>query len=597
MIWKNVRTLLLLAAASFLFLLAFLLLDIRVGLRPFPVQAAGYQLSATRYATTTIPGLINYQGLLASDTGAPVNGAITMTFRVYSTTTGSTALWSEIHTAVPVTKGTFSVLLGEITPFPDNLFADPSRYLSVQIGSNPEMAPRQRFTSVAYAFEARHAQSADLLGGLPLTSLAPLSHTHTVSCTPKLRYFQEAFTIPTQGAADWEFFTLEGENYLIVANYMSGTTRNANSTLYRWNGSFFTPTQTFATEGAAEWRFFTINNEAYLGVANQSNNSTYNVDSKIYHWNGTNFTEFQSIPTQGAQDLEFFTLSGIPYLAIANHYNGTTCNIDSKIYRWDGTKFTETQSIPTQGAQDWEYFILGNESYLAVANSFNDITNTINSRIYRWTGTKFTETQSIPTVGSRSLKFFKINNQAYLVTANFVNGSNYSINSTIYRWDGSSFKEFQSIPTQGALDWNFFTIGKENYLAEVNFILGNPGNDPIYNINSKLFHWNGTEFRDFQNIPTSGADAITSFSLQGSTYFAIANFYNGSIYNIDSVIYRAELEDCPTVGPTETYLQLDTLQSAPPAIDCDESTELGRAKVDVEHNVLYICTNSGWITK
>jgi hypothetical protein len=45
------------------------------------------------------------------------------------------------------------------------------------------------------------------------------------------------------------------------------------------------------------------------------------------------------------------------------------------------------------------------------------------------------------------------------------------------------------------------------------------------------------------------------------------------------------------------YVQLDTLTSAPPATDCDEASERGRMKVDVVNNLLYICTNSGWISK
>ena len=47
----------------------------------------------------------------------------------------------------------------------------------------------------------------------------------------------------------------------------------------------------------------------------------------------------------------------------------------------------------------------------------------------------------------------------------------------------------------------------------------------------------------------------------------------------------------------EGYTQLDTLTAAPPAADCDESSERGRMKVDIVNDLLYICTNSGWITK
>ncbi len=106
---------------------------------------------------------------------------------------------------------------------------------------------------------------------------------------------------------------------------------------------------------------------------------------------------------------------------------------------------------------------------------------------------------------------------------------------------------------------------------------------------------------------------------------AVANRYNDSTYNIDSKIYKARLESragttylwgqngsdvyyndgnvgIGTTGPqsalqVEGYVQLDTLTAAPPAADCDEAVELGRMKVDVANDLLYICTNSGWVTK
>jgi hypothetical protein len=45
------------------------------------------------------------------------------------------------------------------------------------------------------------------------------------------------------------------------------------------------------------------------------------------------------------------------------------------------------------------------------------------------------------------------------------------------------------------------------------------------------------------------------------------------------------------------YIQLDTLTAAPPATDCDEASERGRMKVDIVNDLLYICTDSGWIAK
>jgi hypothetical protein len=45
------------------------------------------------------------------------------------------------------------------------------------------------------------------------------------------------------------------------------------------------------------------------------------------------------------------------------------------------------------------------------------------------------------------------------------------------------------------------------------------------------------------------------------------------------------------------YLQLGTTTSAPPAADCDHVSERGRMLVDAANNLLWVCVNSGWISK
>jgi hypothetical protein len=45
------------------------------------------------------------------------------------------------------------------------------------------------------------------------------------------------------------------------------------------------------------------------------------------------------------------------------------------------------------------------------------------------------------------------------------------------------------------------------------------------------------------------------------------------------------------------YIQLALSTGVPPADDCDDEPEWGRMKVDPDDGSLYICTNSGWVTK
>ena len=99
------------------------------------------------------PQLLNYQGKLVMD-GTPANGDFNITFAMYSSATGGTALWNETQN-VTVTNGVFNVLLGSVTPFPSTLFTGSGdRYLGITVGSDQEMEDRFRLTSVAYALRA-----------------------------------------------------------------------------------------------------------------------------------------------------------------------------------------------------------------------------------------------------------------------------------------------------------------------------------------------------------------------------------------------------------------------------------------------------------
>jgi hypothetical protein len=113
------------------------------------------------------PRLINYQGILTNDLGQPLEGPFDLTFRIYADESGGTALWIETHTTVAVDRGVFNVVLGGTAAFPANLFSVTQRWLGITVGSDPELAPRQRFTSVPWAMRSTVADTAifSLSGG------------------------------------------------------------------------------------------------------------------------------------------------------------------------------------------------------------------------------------------------------------------------------------------------------------------------------------------------------------------------------------------------------------------------------------------------
>lgn len=111
-----------------------------------------------------IPRLISYQGMLTDDAGIPLDGSFDLTFSIYRDSTGGTALWTETHTEVSVQDGLFNAILGSSASIPDSVFEWSVAYLGIKIGTQDEFSPRIRFTSVAYAFRAQKAMTADTDG-------------------------------------------------------------------------------------------------------------------------------------------------------------------------------------------------------------------------------------------------------------------------------------------------------------------------------------------------------------------------------------------------------------------------------------------------
>ncbi|XP_054652149.1 thrombospondin-type laminin G domain and EAR repeat-containing protein-like isoform X2 [Dunckerocampus dactyliophorus] len=79
------------------------------------------------------------------------------------------------------------------------------------------------------------------------------------------RLFVRFQDIVTYSAVDWEFFSLGEEYFLVVANSFNGESYSLNSVLYRWQGyEGFVPVHWLPTIGCSDWEFFTANGESYL---------------------------------------------------------------------------------------------------------------------------------------------------------------------------------------------------------------------------------------------------------------------------------------------------------------------------------------------
>ena len=117
------------------------------------------------FEANAVPLQLTQQGRLLDGSGASVTGVHTLTFRVYTASTGGSVLWSE-SLSVQFNNGYYATILGTDTQNnaldSDTLLNYPV-YLEVQLDANAPMTPRQSVTSAPYAQIAGIAES--VLGG------------------------------------------------------------------------------------------------------------------------------------------------------------------------------------------------------------------------------------------------------------------------------------------------------------------------------------------------------------------------------------------------------------------------------------------------
>lgn len=133
-------------------------------------------LALATTALAGVPQLIPYQGYLIDAGGDPVaDGPHLVKFIIYDAPAGGSELWNSGFNAVTTTNGLFAYDLGSNSALPDNLFTDTARYLGITYNTDPEMTPRVKLNTMAYAY---HALRADSLGSLGPGDVALSSHNH-----------------------------------------------------------------------------------------------------------------------------------------------------------------------------------------------------------------------------------------------------------------------------------------------------------------------------------------------------------------------------------------------------------------------------------
>jgi len=134
---------------------------------------------AANVSYANVPKVITFQAqLLDSRTNAPINGNVPITFEIYESQTGGSALWVEQQN-VSAENGFINVYLGSKTPFPKFMKFDQQYW--VQITVDGKTYPRTQLTSVPYSMYASTTDTAQFAylaetvvdGAITQSKLAP----------------------------------------------------------------------------------------------------------------------------------------------------------------------------------------------------------------------------------------------------------------------------------------------------------------------------------------------------------------------------------------------------------------------------------------
>ncbi|MFH1812394.1 MAG: hypothetical protein ABIJ09_26905 [Pseudomonadota bacterium] len=131
-------------------------------------------LTTSPAALAAVPDLLPVQGVLSDDAGVPLAGPVDLLFAIYDSESGSSELFSEALSQVPLDGGAFAVSLGATQPLYLAALAGAGElWLEVSVGG--EVLSRVQLQSVPYAVSSYSCES---LGGLGASDLALASHSH-----------------------------------------------------------------------------------------------------------------------------------------------------------------------------------------------------------------------------------------------------------------------------------------------------------------------------------------------------------------------------------------------------------------------------------
>jgi hypothetical protein len=205
---------------------------------------------ASPNAISYVPNKISYQGLLTTPLGAPVpDGLYEIKFELYNDLSAGASQWVETQANIPVKQGTFSVLLGSVSPllgiFYQPLWMEITAVSGPGISSPILFSPRTELASSAYSLGPLMRDSIvgyNLPNGrLSIGSYADGSDAWSVDV--KTGTFSSVRTKTVAGFGTTGFWADKGDstgrNYLVLRTggmdrWSLGTMYNDDFSIYNW---------------------------------------------------------------------------------------------------------------------------------------------------------------------------------------------------------------------------------------------------------------------------------------------------------------------------------------------------------------------------
>ena len=120
-------------------------------------------------ALADVPDQITYQGRLLYN-GSPVTAASSIVFRLYQTSSGGSAVWTETHGSVtPDSNGIYTEVLGATTAVPDDYDA---LWLELEVAGNT-LTPRKKLTSAPFVLRAGELPNLYVSGDVGIGTTSP----------------------------------------------------------------------------------------------------------------------------------------------------------------------------------------------------------------------------------------------------------------------------------------------------------------------------------------------------------------------------------------------------------------------------------------